>query len=840
MVISSLYINQAMKTSLFGILALLVLAVSLPSAFAQTSDSPIQMVLDLTKENLLETLDSAGEIPFTAQTFYDLGEEEYQKAIDALNNGDFEAAEEHAIIAMALFEDSTEEIGEFEGFEDDDIDIPSGITEQFTSSNIFEVQEEITGLDFEFEELKELAESNDLEFDFTEFEETISSAYEDLANGNTDGAKEQLGSIENIAEAVYEQMNEKAIEDQEERAEEFGEELAEKIEEALDQDLGLTEDSIEQMEATLEALQTGDAETIIASTGENSEFAKQVEENEIEEELGEPETETDEAETETDEGAESASQQAASDAESASQQAASDAESASQQAASDAETETDEGAETETDEGAETETDGDSFDAGLGDSFENKGHDYYEDAFEASVDDDFEENYDGTLGGVDGKGLLGNQEVAVSSSSTITSSGSTNSNLYITSGQSFTVQSGQTINGNLIMTGGTLIINAGATIEGNVEVTGGSLTTNGGLITGNVDVVNSDPATIQNTNINGNIEVANSLNVLISNNTVNGSILDLGGNTGCNVFGNTYGGINTFMCTTLVAVDDLAYSAQNPGFVVISVLANDGGTGLFVTGVTQGSTGSVGFTATTATYTPNGSVSGDTFTYTIQDGSIPPNTGIGTVTVIVDDYTNIISGNAGGFTVLSSQHWLVWNGATISGDITVDAGELTLATGTTVSGNIKAAENTNAKILTIDESTITGNVEVDTAEPVTITDSTVDGSIQLKDSTNITITGTTLNNDMVDNNGNINPCDISNNFGSGGGTSVSCSGGGGGGGSPETITLSGATDSASGVLSPGDLAKAQTNDTDRWETVEGANTSYEFTNPTIPGGATII
>src|SRR3989338_2596037 len=99
---------KALKKSLFGVIVVLALSVSVSSAFAQSaeSESPIKTILDLTRENLLESLDSTSEIPPTAQTFYDMGQVEYEKAIAALEEGDTDAAREHALIAMALYEDS--------------------------------------------------------------------------------------------------------------------------------------------------------------------------------------------------------------------------------------------------------------------------------------------------------------------------------------------------------------------------------------------------------------------------------------------------------------------------------------------------------------------------------------------------------------------------------------------------------------------------------------------------------------------------------------------------------------------------------------------------------------
>jgi hypothetical protein len=71
--------------------------------------------------------------------------------------------------------------------------------------------------------------------------------------------------------------------------------------------------------------------------------------------------------------------------------------------------------------------------------------------------------------------------------------------------------------------------------------------------------------------------------------------------------------------------------------IVVSVLSNDtdaDGDALSVSGVTQGSDGSVTTNGTTVTYTPDGSFSGaDAFTYTIIDGN--GGSDVGTVTVTV-------------------------------------------------------------------------------------------------------------------------------------------------------------------------------------------------------------
>ena len=314
--ISRYTVHISLKNSLFGIIALLVLTVSLPSAFAQTADSesPIQMVLDLTKTNLEDSFESTGDVPSTAQTFYEMGQEEYDKAIDALNNGDMEAAEEYAIIAMALFEDSASVIGELEeslvldqlppGFGqaiDDPTDsqgqglgvgdIPPGIMNQLVSENIFDISEEISEIEDEVDGLQELVNSNEnLDVDFEQYEESLNLAKQVLANGDIPDAQAKLALANELKDDLYEQINEAVQENQDERVQEFAEQQIEEIEDILEkgENLGLTQKAINELQDTLDVLNSGDVDDILEKTDEDSEFAKEVEENDVEQEFDGP------------------------------------------------------------------------------------------------------------------------------------------------------------------------------------------------------------------------------------------------------------------------------------------------------------------------------------------------------------------------------------------------------------------------------------------------------------------------------------------------------------------------------------------------------------------------
>jgi len=789
MIISRNSVLSVLNIRLFGIIALLVLVSSVTSAFESAyadEDDPIKIVLDLTYQNILESRADAGEIPDNAETFFAAGEEKYNEALAALEAGDIDSARDNALIAMALFEDSAQEIGAIQeqispfspgfdvGIDDDLDDVP---VSQFTSANIFDVQEEITGIDEEVDGLRELIESNNFDVNFEDYEESVNSAKESLANGDISGAHEKIDTINEIKNDLYEQINVSVQENQEERVDEFAENRINDIQGALD-NLELDDDETEELKATLEVLQEGDADKIFEQTGEDSPYAKQIEEN-------------DDLARELDDSGDNASTDGESTDEAPTDESTDDA--PTDESTDDAPTDesTDDAPTDESTDDAPTDNNSegfgenlisstdedDSFDGSItADSFGSQ-DDFYEYNFEGIVDDPYELNFDGTPQGLGGKGLAGSEGIVIAGSvnKPVNSGGgsSTNDNVNVGDGDTLVI-SGQTINGNIIMTGGSLTITGGSTINGNVEVTGGTLTLNGAsLVTGNVLVSGSDPVTIQNITVNGSVEVGTTLNLVISGNTILGSLLDLDGNTGCNVFNNDVSGSTTFNCTILTAVNDVAYSAQNPESVIISVLSNDGGTPpLVVTDPPSNPpNGSVTTDGTTITYTPDASFTGtDTFTYEVSNAD---GADTATVTVIVDDYTLIITDIQGDISVGSSQHTLIWNGGTINSVTDIaNGGELTVAIGGTVSGSILTSSGSS---LTIDGATnVGGTITAVGVNPLIIKNTDIDGSINIQDSENITITGTDINGNINDNTGNVGPCDISSNTGNGAGDSISC------------------------------------------------------------------
>ena len=282
-VIFSHNVLSVMRKSLFGVIALLVLSVSVSSAFQSAyaaDDDPIRMVLDITYQNIQDSRNNLDEIPESSQTFFEAGEEKYNEAIAALDAGDIITAKESALVAMALFENAAEEIGVIEdqastqlppGFgsaidsaSDTGITqgqglgvagVPPGILKQITAANTFEIQEQITEIDNEVQGLQNLIESSYLPVNLEKVNESVNLAKEVLMSGDIPNAQAKLAAAKEIKDDLYEQIKQAVKDNEDARIQQFVDNSISNINEMLEKDnLGLTKKAIDELESTLAVL----------------------------------------------------------------------------------------------------------------------------------------------------------------------------------------------------------------------------------------------------------------------------------------------------------------------------------------------------------------------------------------------------------------------------------------------------------------------------------------------------------------------------------------------------------------------------------------------------------
>ncbi len=296
LVISNLGYKLRMNKSLFGIIALFVLLISIPTimseVYAEEDDlTPLEIALMMTEESAAAALDSADTVPPSAQALYDLGLINQQNALDNLLS-DPEAANEFAIIAMALFEDTSVIIGTLQ-FDDSVVlgqlpsgfgsavggdgdglgvgEIPSGQMKKLDAAAIFD---EIAGLEEEAAYIGPIISANIGITGLSGYEGAINLAKIALANGDIPNALVKIAIAEELLNGLYDDLTAAAMGDSDVEA--FVENTIDEIKSFLENGnkIGVKQNLINELQILLEILEGGDIELSLAATSEGGDGAK--------------------------------------------------------------------------------------------------------------------------------------------------------------------------------------------------------------------------------------------------------------------------------------------------------------------------------------------------------------------------------------------------------------------------------------------------------------------------------------------------------------------------------------------------------------------------------------
>jgi len=265
---------------LIVLLSPILFSISINAVFAEEhplpEDSPIQIILDQSLDQA-KTAGGGTGIDDSADRLYQLGLDEYAAAIALLEAGDTEGATEHALVAMALFEDVLVILGPAEGDEILVLDqLPTDIQNQLDANSIFSLVESITGSESDAEYLSSLISTNGFDIDLGDYNDALDNAKESLANGDLIGAEEQLDLANELHDDVHEEIYEAIDSEQPERIDAFIENTIETLEFIISnaQTLDLTDDDVASIQATLAILESGDVDKILEATSEDSELTQ--------------------------------------------------------------------------------------------------------------------------------------------------------------------------------------------------------------------------------------------------------------------------------------------------------------------------------------------------------------------------------------------------------------------------------------------------------------------------------------------------------------------------------------------------------------------------------------
>jgi hypothetical protein len=148
-------------------------------------------------EQKIQELDENGmEVSDNIDNIYQKAVAEQKASLIALENGEMEAAQEHALAAMSLFGDVVGDLSEqaeikYEG-----------------NTTPFELVETISNAENTADEIRTLVSVNNLDISFAEYDASVEQAKEFLLTGDLASSSDLLETAEQSLGTVYDQLDE--------------------------------------------------------------------------------------------------------------------------------------------------------------------------------------------------------------------------------------------------------------------------------------------------------------------------------------------------------------------------------------------------------------------------------------------------------------------------------------------------------------------------------------------------------------------------------------------------------------------------------------------------------
>ncbi|MGI0101248.1 MAG: hypothetical protein ACREA7_01475, partial [Nitrosotalea sp.] len=134
------------------------------------------------RDNLGITISQISNVSVEINQLYSQGSNETDALGEAINQHDTNSAKQHFLAAMEFFKETNDQINS--------LDTTSSNDQQKTE--IIQLRGEIARLENMGNLLKSIASENNIDINFTNFDEIIQSANQDLDSGNLDNASKQL------------------------------------------------------------------------------------------------------------------------------------------------------------------------------------------------------------------------------------------------------------------------------------------------------------------------------------------------------------------------------------------------------------------------------------------------------------------------------------------------------------------------------------------------------------------------------------------------------------------------------------------------------------------------
>lgn len=245
-----------MKTKLSIILTALVVSMifsAVPAAFADSQLDSLVNIATQARTQVKLQLDRADNVPGDIKSLYDQGNSETELLINSVKQQDVEQSKQHFLSAMRIFKQISMTFSPTAKVVAPQVQQPV----QAPTSNI-NYKASITRMENYISTLKELVAKNSISVDFTNLDELIQDAKENLAKGDMasvaktyDDLKIAITDTQNL---IKEKTNQKLLD----RAKSFANEYIVRIDTMINhaKELGISDDDVAKLKQVKEALST--------------------------------------------------------------------------------------------------------------------------------------------------------------------------------------------------------------------------------------------------------------------------------------------------------------------------------------------------------------------------------------------------------------------------------------------------------------------------------------------------------------------------------------------------------------------------------------------------------
>ena len=249
---------------LFALVGSMILIIPM-QAYADAQLDSLLRIANQARDNIKIRLSQLETVPNELSKLYEQGSSETDALAKSVLDGDITTSKQHFLSAMKLFKDTSDKIS---------FSTPTAVEETSTATDTSRLKTMIVKIEKDANRLKAVATKNNIEIDFTEFDNLIQIAKQNLDARNVDLVNKTLGVAKQFILDAYNSISEVAKQRTSDRAKIFAEKQINSLDKLIFQakDLGLSQDIIDNLQTAKEKIQkiSNASEIVLETKGINT------------------------------------------------------------------------------------------------------------------------------------------------------------------------------------------------------------------------------------------------------------------------------------------------------------------------------------------------------------------------------------------------------------------------------------------------------------------------------------------------------------------------------------------------------------------------------------------